>query len=110
QVTKRVFQLTGQLVHDHQLSSITDIRSQLHAVQKPPKPKTLTEEIQERRQDLVQIPNVSFATKRITRGDREKAVGRFKLIEEELKKRDLPLEGHGFVRKNTEISRFKGGV
>ncbi|KAK6948734.1 hypothetical protein Daesc_010504 [Daldinia eschscholtzii] len=110
QVTKRVFQLTGQLVHDHQLSSITDIRSLLHAVQKPPKPKTLTEEIQERRQDLVQIPNVSFATKRITRGDREKAVGRFKLIEEELKKRDLPLEGHGFVRKNTEISRFKGGV
>ncbi|OTB10626.1 hypothetical protein K445DRAFT_322858 [Daldinia sp. EC12] len=109
-VTKRIFQLTGQLVHDHQLSSITDVRSLLHAVQKPPKPKTLTEEIQERRQDLVQIPNVSFATKRITRGDREKAVGRFKLIEEELKKRDLPLEGHGFVRKNTEISRFKGGV
>ncbi|KAF3064139.1 hypothetical protein GL218_01024 [Daldinia childiae] len=109
-VTKRIFQLTGQLVHDHQLSGITDVRSLLHAVQKPPKLKTLTQEIQERRQDLVQLPNVSFATKRITRGDREKAVGRFKLIEEELKKRDLPLVGHGFVRKNRELSRLKGGV
>ncbi|OTA56594.1 hypothetical protein K449DRAFT_375345 [Hypoxylon sp. EC38] len=109
-VTKRIFQLTGQLVHDHQLSNISDVRSLLHVVQTPPKPKTLTQEIQERRQDLVQLPNVSIATKRITRGDREKALGRFKLIEEELKKRDLPLEGHGFVRKNRELSRIKGGV
>ncbi|KAI0116780.1 ribosomal subunit 39S-domain-containing protein [Daldinia grandis] len=109
-VTKRIFQLTGKLVHDHQLSGITDVRSLLQAVQKPPKLKTLTQEIQERRQDLVQLPNVSFATKRITRGDREKAVGRFKLIEEELKKRDLPLVGHGFTRKNRELSRLKGGV
>ncbi|KAI0844238.1 ribosomal subunit 39S-domain-containing protein [Daldinia vernicosa] len=109
-ITKRIFQLTGQLVRDHQLSSIADVRSLLQAVQKPPKLKTLTQEIQERRQDLVQLPNVSFATKRITRGDREKAVGRFKLIEEELKKRDLPLVGHGFARKNRELSRLKGGV
>lgn len=109
-VTKRIFQLTGQLVHDHQLPSISDVRSLLHVVQTPPKPRTLTQEIQERRQDLVQLPNVSIATKRITRGDREKALGRFKIIEEELKKRDLPLEGHGFVRKNRELSRLKGGV
>ncbi|KAI1408699.1 ribosomal subunit 39S-domain-containing protein [Hypoxylon sp. FL1857] len=109
-VTKRIFQLTGQLVHDHQLPSISDVQSLLHVVQTPPKPKTLTQEIQEHRQDLVQLPNVSFATKRLTRGDKEKAFGRFKLIEEELKKRDLPLEGHGFVRKNNELSRFKGGA
>ncbi|KAI1134577.1 ribosomal subunit 39S-domain-containing protein [Hypoxylon sp. FL0543] len=109
-VTKRIFQLTGQLVHDHQLSSISDVRSLLHAVQTPPKPKTLTQELQERRQDLIQLPNVSVAAKRITRGDKEKALGRFKLIEEELKKRDLPLDGHGFVRKNRELSRLKGGV
>ncbi|OTB00500.1 hypothetical protein M426DRAFT_324276 [Hypoxylon sp. CI-4A] len=109
-VTKRVFQLTGQLVPDHQLLSINDVRSLLHVVQTPPKSKTLTQEIQERRQDLVQLPNVSVATKRVTRGDKEKAVGRFKLVEEELKKRDLPLEGHGFTRKNRELSRLKGGV
>ncbi|KAI1405092.1 ribosomal subunit 39S-domain-containing protein [Hypoxylon fuscum] len=109
-VTKRIFQLTGQLVPDHQLSSIADVGSLLRAVQKPPKPKTLTQEIQEHRQDLVQLPNVSVAAKRITRGDREKAVGRFKLVEEELKKRDLPLEGHGFTRKNRELSRLKGGI
>ncbi|XXG95350.1 hypothetical protein Hte_001612 [Hypoxylon texense] len=109
-VTKRIFQLTGQLVLDNQLSSITDVRSLLRLVQKPPKPKTVTQEIQERRQDLVQLPNVSVATKRLTRGDREKAVGRFKLIEEELKKRDLPLVGHGFARKNRELSQLRGGI
>ncbi|KAI8958814.1 ribosomal subunit 39S-domain-containing protein [Daldinia sp. FL1419] len=109
-ITKRIFQLTGQLVQDHQLSSVTDVRSLLHTVQKPPKLKTLTEEIQERRQDLVQLPNVSFATKRVTRGDKAKAIGQFKLVEEELKKRDLPLVGHGFARKNRELSRLKGGV
>ncbi|KAI0173037.1 hypothetical protein GGR52DRAFT_369579 [Hypoxylon sp. FL1284] len=109
-VTKRVFQLTGQLVRDHQLASITDVRSLLGVLQKPPKPKTVTQEIQEHRQDLVQLPNVSVATKRVTRGHKEKAVGRFKLIEEELKKRDLPLVGHGYARKNRELSQFKGGV
>ncbi|KAI0376069.1 ribosomal subunit 39S-domain-containing protein [Hypomontagnella monticulosa] len=109
-IIKRIFQLTGQLVHDHQLSGITDVRSLLRAVQKSPKPKTLTQEIQERRQDLIQLPNVSVATKRITRGDREKALGRFKLIEEEFRKRELPLEGHGFVEKNKELARLKGGV
>ncbi|KAI2617846.1 ribosomal subunit 39S-domain-containing protein [Hypoxylon sp. NC1633] len=107
-ITKRFFQLTGRLVPDHQLSSITDVRSLLRAVLKPPKSKTLTQEIQERQKDLVMLPNVSVATKRVTRGDREKALGRFKLIEEELKKRSLPLQGHGFVRKNKELSRLKG--
>ncbi|KAI1104976.1 ribosomal subunit 39S-domain-containing protein [Jackrogersella minutella] len=109
-ITKRIFQLTGHLVPDHQLASITNVKTLLHVVQKPPKPKTLTEEIQERRQDLVQLPNVSFATKRVTRGDTAKAFGRFKLVEEELKKRELPLEGHGFIRKNREMSRLKGGT
>ncbi|CAJ2504725.1 Uu.00g121190.m01.CDS01 [Anthostomella pinea] len=109
-VTKRIFQLTGHLVPDHQLSGIADVQTLLHLVQKPPKPNTLTEEIQKRRQDLVQLPNVSIATKRVTRGDKEKALGRFKLIEEELKKRDLPVQGHGGARKNREMQILQGGM
>ncbi|KAI1498942.1 ribosomal subunit 39S-domain-containing protein [Biscogniauxia marginata] len=109
-VTKRLFQLTGQLVPDHKLPSITYVQALLHVVQKPPKPKTLTEEIQKHQQDLLELPNVSVATKRVTRGDKEQALGRLKLMQEELKKRDLPLEGHGFARKNREMSRFRGGV
>ncbi|KAL7622598.1 hypothetical protein AAE478_008108 [Parahypoxylon ruwenzoriense] len=109
-VTKRVFQLTGQLVPDHQLSSINDVWSLLRVVQKPPKPKTLTQEIQERHENLVQLPNVTVSTKRVTRGDKDKAIGRFKLIEEELRKRDLPLGSLGSIRKNRELSRLKGGL
>ncbi|KAI2468226.1 ribosomal subunit 39S-domain-containing protein [Annulohypoxylon bovei var. microspora] len=107
-VTKRIFQLTGHLVQDSQISGITDVKTLLYVVQKQPKPRTLTQEIQETRQDLVQLPNVFVATKRITRGDKEKMVGRFKLIEEEFKKRELPLTGHGFASKNLEVRRLRG--
>ncbi|RYP78698.1 hypothetical protein DL771_000365 [Monosporascus sp. 5C6A] len=109
-VTKRIFQLTGQLVPDHKLPEVTNVHTLLRVLQKPPKPQTLTEEILKRRQELVELPNVTFSAKRVTRGDKEKAVGRFKLIEEELRKRDLPLEGHGFARKNKEREWLKGGV
>ncbi|KAI1077935.1 ribosomal subunit 39S-domain-containing protein [Whalleya microplaca] len=109
-VTKRVFQLTGHLVPDHQLPTLNNVHALLRLVQRPPKPKTLTQEIQKRNQDLLELPNVTVASKRVTRGDKEKAVGRFKLIEEEFKKRDLPLVGHGFVRKSKELSHLKGGL
>lgn len=110
QVTKRVFQLTGQLVPDHELPSITTVRSLLRVLKKPPKPATLTEEIQDHHPDLLALPNVSVATKRITRGDKEKALGRFKVTQAEFKKRALPLSGHGYVRKGKEVSRLRGGT
>ncbi|KAI5917363.1 ribosomal subunit 39S-domain-containing protein [Camillea tinctor] len=109
-VTKRIFQLTGQLVPDHALSDATNVVGLLHIVQKPPKPKTLTEEIQKEGKDLINLPNVTVATKRVTRGDKEQALGRLKLMQEELRKRDLPLEGHGFARKNRELAQLQGGM
>lgn len=109
-ITKRVFQLTGQLVPDHQLSSITTVRSLLRVLKKPPKPATLTEEIQDHHPDLLSLPNVSVATKRVTRGDKEKALGRFKITQAEFKKRALPISGHGYVRKGKEVSRLRGGT
>ncbi|KAI8628528.1 ribosomal subunit 39S-domain-containing protein [Xylariaceae sp. FL1651] len=109
-VTKRIFQLTGQLIPDHQLESITTVQTLLHTLKKPPKPATLTQEIQKRRQDLLELPNVTIATKRVTRGDKEKALGRFKLMQEELEKRNLPVHGHGYVRKGKELTRLRGAV
>ncbi|KAI1735689.1 ribosomal subunit 39S-domain-containing protein [Xylaria scruposa] len=109
-VTKRVFQLTGQLVPDYQLSSITTVQALLRVLKKPPKPATLTEEIQKRHPDLLELPNVTVAAKRVTRGDKEKALGRFKLMQEEFKKRDIPGLGHGYVRKGKEIQRLRGDV
>ena len=38
------------------------------------------------------------------------AVGRYKLIEEEFRKRDLPLHGHGYAGKNKERSWLRGGL
>ncbi|KAI0477116.1 ribosomal subunit 39S-domain-containing protein [Xylariaceae sp. FL0804] len=126
-VTKRVFQMTGHLVPDHKLPAIRDVRSLLAVVQKPPKPKTLTETIHQQHQQqqqpqrekynknknaaaLLTLPNVTVAAKRVTRADRERALGRLKLMHEEMRKRDLPLHGHGFAEKNKEMSRFRGGV
>ncbi|KAK7754558.1 hypothetical protein SLS62_003579 [Diatrype stigma] len=110
-VTKRIFQLTGQLIPDHRLSEITSVGVLLAVLQKPPKPQTLSDELAKRQPALAQeLPNVAFAAKRVTRGDRERAVGRFKLIEEEFKKRDLPLDGHGYAQKNKERSWLSGGT
>ncbi|TRX89212.1 hypothetical protein FHL15_009910 [Xylaria flabelliformis] len=109
-VTKRVFQLTGQLVPDHQLPSTTTVQALLRVLKKPPKSATLNEEIQKRHPDLLELPNVTVAAKRVTRGDKEKALGRFKIMQEEFKKRDIPGLGHGYARKGKEVRRLKGGT
>ncbi|KAI1361693.1 ribosomal subunit 39S-domain-containing protein [Xylaria arbuscula] len=109
-VTKRIFQLTGQLVPDHQFESITTVQTLLHVLKKPPKPATLTQEIQKRHPELLDLPNVTVAPKRLTRGDKEVALGRFKLMQKEFKKRDIPAHGHGWTRKGKEISRARGEV
>jgi hypothetical protein len=86
------------------------VQTLLHSLKKPPKPATLTEEIQKRQPELLNLPNVVIAAKRVTRGDKEKALGRYKLMQEEFKKRNLPVDGHGYVRKGKEVSRLRGGV
>jgi hypothetical protein len=99
QILKRVFQLTGRRIPDSKLNSIRNVDTLLRNLQKPPKPKTFTDEITKHKQDeLVQLPNVQFQPKRVTRGDQEKALGRYKLIEKELRER-------GVLAKNTKRTR-----
>ncbi|KAI0204426.1 ribosomal subunit 39S-domain-containing protein [Astrocystis sublimbata] len=105
-VTKRVFQLTGQLVPDHLLTSVNTVNALLRTLKKPPKPATLTEEIEKRSPELLDMPNVTVAAKRVTRGDKEKALGRLKLMHKEFKKRDIPAYGHGYARKGDEIKKL----
>jgi hypothetical protein len=107
QITKRIFQLTGQLIPDHKLAAITNVSSLLATLSKPPKPKTLTEDIQKHGQQLVRLSNVAFSPKQVTRGDKAKASGQYKLIEEEFKKRDLH-HGHLSVPAAREKNWFKG--
>jgi hypothetical protein len=81
--------LTGQLIPDHHLPDIKSVKTLLSILQKPEKPKTLSLEILKTKQDLVELPNVAFVPKRVTRGDKAKALGQFKLIEAEFAKRDI---------------------
>ncbi|KAI1341254.1 ribosomal subunit 39S-domain-containing protein [Xylariaceae sp. FL0016] len=109
-VSKRIFQLSGHLVPDHKLTDVKTVQSLLYILQKPPKPKTLTDEIQQNRQDLIELSNVNVAQKRLTRGDKAQAIGQLKLMQRELAKRDLPLYGHGGAEKYKELSRLRGGT
>ncbi|ETS73095.1 hypothetical protein PFICI_15270 [Pestalotiopsis fici W106-1] len=106
-ITKRIFQLTGQLIPDHKLAAISNVSSLLATFRKPPKPKTLTEDIQKHGQQLVRLSNVAFSPKQVTRGDKAKAIGQYKLIEEEFRKRDLH-HGHLSVPATREKYWFKG--
>ncbi|KAI1841871.1 hypothetical protein JX265_010819 [Neoarthrinium moseri] len=108
-VTKRVFQLTGQLIPDHKLSDIHTVAGLLAAVKTPPKAKTLSQDIQKTKQDLVSLPNLAFSPKRVTRADKAKAVGQYKIIEEELAKRDLQ-HGPLSVPPSREKHYFKGSA
>jgi hypothetical protein len=99
--------LTGQLIPDHKLAHINNVSSLLVALKKPSKPKTLTDEIQKSGQQLIELSNVSFSPKQVTRGDKAKAIGQFKIIEEELKKRDLQ-GGHLSIPPSREKHWFKG--
>ncbi|KAI1827301.1 ribosomal subunit 39S-domain-containing protein [Xylaria intraflava] len=108
-VTKRLFQLTNRLVPDHQLAAITTVQSLLYTLQKPPKPATLTKELQ-RHDALKDLPNVTIAKRRVTRGDKEIALGRYGLMQAEFAKRGLPARGYGRADKGKEISRLRGGV
>jgi hypothetical protein len=85
--------LTGVRVPDSALKSAQTAQSLLSHLVTPPKPRKLIEAL-EQKEDLITLPNVSVFPKRVTPIDREKAVGRWKLIVKELKDRDLPVTGH----------------
>lgn len=59
----------------------------------PPKPRKLIDALAQQ-EDLLNLPNVRVYSQRITPIDREKEVGRWKLIEKELEARGLPVTGH----------------
>jgi hypothetical protein len=45
-------------------------------------------------EELTSLPNVKVYDRRVTPIDKEKAVGRWKVIEKELNERGLPVTGH----------------
>jgi Ribosomal subunit 39S len=61
-----------------------------------PKPSKLAQAIETDSNlvELVSMPNVKFQGRRVTPIDKEKEIGRWKVIEEELEARGLPVTGH----------------
>jgi hypothetical protein len=94
QAAKRIQQLTGHRIPDGKLVAIGSIENLLKELVEPEKPKKLAELI-ETKGVFKELPNVRVFPRRVTPIDKEKMVGRWKIIVKELEKRDLPVIGTG---------------
>jgi hypothetical protein len=92
QIIKRLLQLTGARPSDHLLSSATTLEGLYNAFKIKEKPKKLAQSEQMQSMNTA-IPNITVHHRKRSMIDKEKAVGRWKVIEEELMKRDLPVTG-----------------
>ncbi|TQS35300.1 hypothetical protein Golomagni_04284 [Golovinomyces magnicellulatus] len=87
-VIKRITNLSGIRIPDVAITSMITTRAFLDQIIKPPKSQKLAEFLVQKG-ELVNLPNVSIYPRRITLRDKETAVGRWKLIEEEFIARDI---------------------
>ena len=84
QVLKRVMQLTGTRIPDPAIGSVTNAKILLSHLVKKPKPKKLADHLVSK--ELVELPNVQISKRRYGLIDKEKEVGRWKVITEELER------------------------
>jgi hypothetical protein len=92
QILKRTLQLTGKRLPDPVISTATTLADLYAAYKTPAPPKKLahTPQIQQLK---VELPNVSVHARRQTPIDKERKIGRWKVIEDELRARGLPVTG-----------------
>lgn len=83
-------QLTGVRVSDPNMQSIKTVKALLGHLCIPPKPKKLAQVLAKDGR-LSGLANVKLYDRRVTSVDKEREVGRWKVIERELKARDLPI-------------------
>ena len=88
-------QLSGRRIPDPDIQSIHDSGTLFTHLVKKPKPKKLADALFA--SDVVDLPNIDIRERRYTPIDKEKEIGRWKVIERELEARDLPLTGKGLV-------------
>ena len=94
-------QLTGKRISDSSLRSINTAESLRNQLITPPKATKLIDTLAQK-EDLLSLPNVNVYN-RLTFADKEKMVGRWKVIEEELKARELPLYGRERSMKSLRV-------
>ncbi|KAF4968814.1 hypothetical protein FSARC_3842 [Fusarium sarcochroum] len=107
-IRKRFYQLTGHLVPDVKLAAARTTGDLLTVTLTPTTRGKKLAEVLEDQKTLPSLPNVKVHSKRVTPIDREVSVGRWKVIEEELRKRDLPVTGTGGLGKNKERDWLTG--
>jgi hypothetical protein len=86
-------QLTGARISDPAIARIENVGHLVSELLEKPKPKKLAD-ILLARADLMALPNLEIFPHRHTPIDKEKEVGRWKVIEKELEERGLPVTGH----------------
>jgi transposase InsO family protein len=91
QVVKRVQQLTGHRVRDPLISSASSMFDLWQALKTRPEPERLARANQLKK--VNNLPNVTVHDGRRTPIHKHKEVGRWKVIEEELINRGLPVTG-----------------
>ncbi|KAK4155630.1 hypothetical protein C8A00DRAFT_41815 [Chaetomidium leptoderma] len=106
---KRIQQLTGHRIPDGKLFATTTIDSLLKHLVEPPKPKKLAELI-ETKDVFKDLANVRVFPRRVTPIDKEKMVGRWKIIVKELEERDLPIIGTGHHSATVEKKWVEGSM
>nr|OQO20166.1 hypothetical protein B0A51_13362 [Rachicladosporium sp. CCFEE 5018] len=99
-ILKRVFQLTSHRLPDAVVSSASTPIDLYHAYITKPAPKKLAQ-TRELIKVKVSVPNVTVYSRRRTPIDKEKDVGRWKVIEEELLRRNLPVTGSRYQGAKT---------
>lgn len=98
QILKRTLQLTGIRLSDALISTSNTAQALLSHMVIPPKPRKLVDRLSQR-EDLMTLPNIAVFAKRITPIDKEKTIGRWKIIAKELEARGLPVTGQYTVKE-----------
>ncbi|KAI1025708.1 hypothetical protein LB503_006710 [Fusarium chuoi] len=108
QIRKRIYQLTGHFIPDVKVAASRTPQELITVALTFAKRGKKLAEVLEDQKALFALPNVKVHNRRVTPIDREVAVGRWKVIEEELQKRDLPVTGTGKYGKNMERDWLTG--
>lgn len=106
---KRIQRLTGHIIPDAKMISVSTVGALLTQISTPPKAKKLFEVVQQKGA-FQELPNVRVFPRRVTPIDKEKMVGRWKLIKQELEDRGLPVTGTGGYGKPVEKRWIQGKV
>lgn len=97
------------LIADAKLGAAQTVKNVLTLASKQPQPKKLAELLQ-KRDDVQKLSNVRVHSRKIGPIEKETALGRWKVIEEELTKRGLPITGTAGLSKNKERDWITGKI